>query len=957
MVEQDRETAGTTMCLTVRYVRGHAGEDGVRRMLALAGEDRSAAELEDEQPWSTYEQKIALWEAAAEVLDDPLVSRHIGQSALEHRVGAGLRVLLRTLGSPGRVLSNIAKACPKFSTVATMEALQVGNTGAVVTYELHAHKQPHVLDCECNIGLISVIGPLFGIPPLTVEHPECQVRGAPRCRYEVSWAARSRLPWRNRIGRAHLEEQLSAVTAQLDSLQSTAADLVSSSDVDALLSRIVARAGVAISATRFLLAVRATDDSPLRIHADGYASDEEAERAGHELLALATGGDVTTRIVIDVVSSRRTYGRLAAYYDGHTFFPEERKLLASYARSAAAALDAATALDAARQRGATASALLGLARALADVSSAGQVAQKLAEAMPPVVGSHAGVVLLFDPQEGTLAVRGRYGWSTAVHERLGTLALRASDSEGVERLVTSPTPVFARVEDIADDFVRNAVSMLEVEAVASVPIVQHGELLGLAVAGFREADIPAVLAPVLERTAGVADHAATALQNARLLERISHQALHDPLTSLPNRALFEERVSSALARAGRDGTRPALLFVDLDRFKRINDSLGHEHGDRLLQRIATRLMDAIRAGDEFARVGGDEFAVLLHDVDHASALRLAERIRGLLGEPVDLDGETVVVSASIGVSMFPEDGRTYDELLRRADFAMYDAKAHGRDACRPYLRGTAPGRARLALEAELRRALLEDELSLVFQPEVALRTDEVVALEALIRWNHPVLGRLSPERFLRASEEAGLSLALDVWALRSACRHAQTWREQGATARVAVNVAASNCARRELVDAVAVALSESGLAPEVLELEITETAALDATPEVAEVLGAIREMGVSFALDDFGVGYSLFGRLRDFAVSRVKIDASFVQGPGSHDAIVGAITTMGHGLGLEVAAEGIETAAQLELVARHGCDLAQGFLLARPVEPADVPELLDARLVDAARRRAVEQPA
>lgn len=957
MREQGRETAGTTMCLTVRYVRDRSGEDGVRRMLALAGEQRSAAELEDEQRWSTYEQKIALWEAAATVLDDPLVSRHIGQSALDHRVGAGLRVLLRTLGSPGRVLSNVAKAAPKFSTVATMEALQVATTGAVVTYELHPQKQPHVLDCECNIGLISVIGPLFGMPPLTVEHSECQVHGAPRCRYEVSWSARSRLPWRNRIGRAHLEEQLSAVTAQLESLQSTAADLVSSSDVDSLLSRIVARAGVAVSATRFLLAVRATDDSPLRIHADGYATDEEAERAGHELLTLAAGGDVTSRIVIDVASSRRTYGRLAAFYDGHTFFPEERKLLAAYARSAAAALDAATALEDARQRGATASALLGLARALAEVSSAGQVAQKLAEAMPPVVGSHAGVVLLFDPREEMLAVRGRYGWPSAVHERLATFALRASDSEGVERLVTNPTPVFARVEDIGDEFVRRAVSMLEVEAVASVPIVQHGELLGLAVAGFREADIPAVLAPVLERTAGVADHAATALQNARLLERVSHQALHDPLTLLPNRALFEERVSSALARAGRDGTRPALLFVDLDRFKRINDSLGHEHGDRLLQQIAARLVDSIRAGDEFARVGGDEFAVLLHDVDHDGALHFAERIRSALGEPVDLDGETVVVSASIGVSMFPDDGRTYDELLRRADFAMYDAKARGRDLCRPYLRGTAPGRARLTLEAELRRALLDDELTLVFQPEVDLLRDEVVALEALIRWNHPVLGRLSPERFLRAADEAGLSLAVDVWALRRACRHAQTWREQGATARIAVNVAAANCARRELVDAVAVALSESGLAAEALELEITENAALDATAEVTQVLSAIREMGVSFALDDFGVGYSLFGRLRDFAVSRVKIDASFVQRPDAQDSIVGAIATMCHGLDLEVAAEGIETREQLALVTRHGCDLAQGFLLARPAEPADVPGLLDARLVELAQQRSVEQPA
>jgi diguanylate cyclase (GGDEF)-like protein len=945
------------MCLTIRYVRSKAGDDGVARMLALAGETRTAEELEDEHRWSTYEQKIALWEAAAVVLDDPVVTRHIGESALEHRVGAGLRVLLRTLGSPGLVLSNVAKAGAKFSTVATMQAVDVGRTSATIAYRLNPDKQPHRLDCESNIGLMRVIGPLFGIPPLVVEHTECQVLGAPECRYEVRWNPRRRFGLRTRERQEHLEERLSAVSAQLESLQSTAADLVSSDDLDSVLDRIVARASVAVNAPRYLLAVRPSEDAPLSVHWDGFESETEARRAAARLLETRTAPtDLDDQIVIDVASSRRVYGRLAAFLDGHTFFPEEIRLLDAYARSAAAALDAATALESARRRGATAQALLDLARALSEVSSADLVAQKLADAMPDVVGASGALVLLWDPVEGVLTARGRNGWSDEVDDRVRALAMRPTDSPAVQALVDEPHPVFVRTTEMVDDFLRTVVTSFGVDAVASVPIRQHGELLGLAVAGFHAGEVPASLDPVLERMAGVADHAAVALRNALLLERVQHEARHDRLTGLANRALFEERVSAALARAARDGSTPALLFVDLDRFKRVNDSLGHGHGDELLQDVALRLREATRSGDELARVGGDEFAVLLHDVDRGRALQLAERIRHALTAPVELDGHPVVVSASIGVSLFPEDGRSYEDLLRHADIAMYEAKDHGRDVVREYRPGTtAPGRARITLETELRTALLEDQLDLVFQPEVDLATDRVVALEALVRWDHPSLGRITPDRFLTTVDEAGLSLALDAWVIRAACQAAGRWRSDHPEVRVAVNVCATNCARHELVDAVSVALRETGLDPTALELEITETAALDATPEVMELLHHIREMGVTFALDDFGVGYSLFGRLRDFSVSRVKIDGSFVRSAAASRTMIGAITTMSHGLGLQVVAEGIETADQLALVEHQGCDIGQGFLLSPPASIADAVGLLDRPLAADARRS--RQPA
>ncbi|MGZ4678421.1 MAG: diguanylate cyclase, partial [Acidimicrobiia bacterium] len=391
-----------------------------------------------------------------------------------------------------------------------------------------------------------------------------------------------------------------------------------------------------------------------------------------------------SRLVIDVASARRSYGRLAAYYDGHTFFPQERALFAAYARNAAAALDAATALEKARSQGATASALLKLARTLADVSTPDEVAQRLAELVPAVVGARAAFVLLWNATDRELSVHGLHGWPPHVESRLVRLVLRPPDSAGVTRLVTDPTPTFVHASDVQDGILRATVEGLEVDAVASVPIQQHGELLGLIVAGFDQPDVATVRDPVLERMAGVADHAATALQNGHLLERITHQALHDSLTGLPNRRLFEESVSSSLSRARRDGTSVALLFVDLDEFKQVNDQLGHEHGDRVLEGVADRMRASLRAGDVPARVGGDEFAVLLHDADRETALLLAERFRSAISAPMTVNGRQLRVSASIGIATHPLDGTTYDELLCRSDIAMYVAKANSGDSCRVY---------------------------------------------------------------------------------------------------------------------------------------------------------------------------------------------------------------------------------------------------------------------------------
>jgi diguanylate cyclase (GGDEF)-like protein len=955
MEGSSRETAGATICLIVRYVRGHLGDDGVARLLALAGESRSVAELEDERRWSTYEQKIALFEAAAEVLGDRHITMHMGESALEHQVGAGLRLLLRALGSPRIVLDNVAKACPKFSTVASMETLESDGSHAVIAYWLHEGHEPHRLDCELNIGLLRVVGPLFGLPPLAVDHTECQLLGAERCIYRVSWSRRSRLPWR-RSRRSHLEEQVSALAAQVESLQSTAADLVSSDEIASVLGRIVERAASAVSATRYLLAVRMVDDGPLDVHHDGF-TDSEARNVAAELVAMTLDDTARDgrRIVIDVASARRNYGRLAAFYDEHDFFPHERRLLAAYARAAAAALDAASALEESRRRGATASALLGLASQLADLSAPDEVAARLAEALPPVLGASSAVVMLWDPKREELTVHARSGWTRSASSFLDRLSVRPDDAPGVSEWLAAPQPRML-VRDEVGPFMVRMFDEIEVSAVAVVPIVRSGELLGLVAAGFDHRDI-VDREELLARSVGVADQAATAIQNGRLLEQIRHQALHDALTGLPNRTLFEDHAARALQRAERTDEPVTLVFVDLDRFKRINDGLGHEVGDAILRDVAQRVESCVRAGDIVARVGGDEFTMLLHQVDALSALEVAERTRARLAEPFVLaSGDTVFVSASIGVASYPTDALIYEDLLRNADIAMYRAKGRGRNNTQLYMPTQhVNGPTRLALEAELRHALQDPgdrSLWLAFQPEVELATGRLRAVEALVRWRHPTMGELAPDEFLHLVRDGGLDEALDRWVLHEACRQLQLWEFRGVhIPRVAVNVSASQCSRPELLHTIRTALDEHALGPERLEIEVTEDAALDAEDGTLEVLRDIERCGVVLAIDDFGVGRSTFGFVRDLPIEKLKIDRSFLNRLDDHDrqSIVAAIVAMGDALGLDVLAEGVETVEQLEVLRGLGCRLGQGYLFGRPVPAEAVPDLVGRSLFEGER--------
>jgi diguanylate cyclase (GGDEF)-like protein/PAS domain S-box-containing protein len=433
--------------------------------------------------------------------------------------------------------------------------------------------------------------------------------------------------------------------------------------------------------------------------------------------------------------------------------------------------------------------------------------------------------------------------------------------------------------------------------------------------------------------------------------QLVHNALHDPLTDLPNRTLFLDRLELAMRRSERRGeARFAVLFIDLDRFKRINDSLGHTLGDELLKAIATRLRKCVRPADTVARLGGDEFALLVEELsDEAQASRIALRIHQDLEHPFELEGHEVFSSASIGITLWSDSYSQPEELLRDADTAMYRAKSDGRSrhtVFQPAMHQRAM--SQLKIEGELHGAVRRQELELFYQPIIELASGRMVGAEALLRWQHPELGLLSPDAFLPAAEETGIMPQIGAWVLGEACRQLRTWQQTftaAADLKVYINLHALQFAQRALAAEIARVLTETGLEPASLGLEIVESALLGETEAAHETLRELRALGLNLCIDDFGTGYSSLSYLHRFPVTTLKIDRSFVSTirGGSEAAIVGSVTSLAHSLGFDVVAEGVETELQLETVRRLGCDFAQGFLFSRPVDRLATAALLAAR--------------
>ena len=781
---------------------------------------------------------------------------------------------------------------------------------------------------------------------------------------------------------AELREQLDRMSVLVEGAFATSLELLDD-DVETLLAQIAARADAVVAAHRYLLMVRVRPGTPIQLHHRGLEAGE-AQRLAADLWRDHPGESNGSYLVVDIVSSRRRYGRLVEFPPPDAAVsPWETRILNLYAEYAATALDIFSVLTDAKRSDATARTLLSFSESLSRVTTLAELVQLLADTVPGVTNCDQSTVYLWDADTEQLLPRARtkgleaeglyQGPIVPIHSRqipgptdVGSLAggppsvlprrdeplsIR-TDTTLVERMVQE-RQVMVLDPSTDDPYLRAILERSGTAASVVAPLFAAGEFLGVIAANFgTSTPITSINDPDLhERLSGLADQAATALQNLELLEKVSHMAWHDALTGLPNRRLFEDRVEQELVRSRRVGEPVCMFFVDLDHFKTVNDTLGHSAGDDLIRQVSQRLVDTVRSQDTVARVGGDEFAILLPGLaDQLAIDQLAQRSLEALAAPFVVFGEEVETSGSIGIAMAPDHGDSYDELLSRADEAMYRAKDRGRNAFQMYsgsLVNSTRGRLAVSeetLHADLVHALEHDEFFLLYQPYIDLRTGQVVGVEALIRWNHPTFGLLEPASFISMAERTDVIVALDSWVLDQTCRQARAWLDEGLPPlRVSVNLASRDLSNPELFDNIHRALMETGIDPSLLELEITERVVLDTVGPARATIERLRRLGVRFTIDDFGTGNSSLNRIGAFPVSTLKIDQSFVQvlGPDAdNNSLVSAIISMAARLGLDCVAEGVETSVQSRVLLQRGCTTAQGYFFSPPLPAKDIRTMM-----------------
>ena len=675
--ETDRGDHFSCSMSAVLLARVHefGGSDAVAEVLRLAGSGRTPEYLCDITNWIDYDEAVALWRAGALVTHHPQFARAVGEDTARRLRGSQVASMLRSLGSPENVYRAIATSSAKFSTVTMLDIAGAG-PGFADVVAVAAGGFPRSPDhCAWTCGLLACGTVLFGLDPAVVEHEECQAMGAPRCLYRVRWDTEAEASDGAPEQITALQHQLDAMTERLHSVFAAASDLIAADDLDDVLARITARAALEIRAIRYLLAVQVEPTGELHCHHKGFEQEGVAEYVD-ELLHRRPSTHPDSWLVVPVRSNRREYGRLLALRSaGQKFLAHERELFEVYAHYAATALDGASALMEAKQRSEQSSALLSLARALAAAGTSREVAARLADAVPLVVDCDRVGVCLWNAAHGVLVrravttTRGPVDAEDTVWDPIpGTRLHRMIKDLNPEPLFVDPS--------IDDPQLLEMLRVLGLAATILVPLVSADSFLGLlTVSVFDHPERLKLTPDLLDRLSGVGAQATTALQNGRLVDEMTHQAMHDQLTGLANRLQFTDQLRGALSRAREDVHPVTLLYMDLDGFKPVNDEFGHDVGDRLLVAVAKRLASCTRAEDTVARLGGDEFAVLIDSqTAPADAEEVSDRLAAALTRPFMIDGHQLHLGVSIGRAVFPIDADDADGLLRCADAAMFGVK-------------------------------------------------------------------------------------------------------------------------------------------------------------------------------------------------------------------------------------------------------------------------------------------
>ena len=982
--------SGAVVAVLMGRVRAQGGDIGVAQALALAGDDRPFSTLADLNSWTTPSEAVALFNAAALVTEDGLIGIHVGEELLYRSDGTDFVSRLWALGSPEAALKHVSALIGHFETESEAVALEVAADHALIQLSPRSARTRHAHLCEMTRGLLTQVPALYGLGPAVVSETECAARGGRFCLYALSWEDPADREWTDpapespdgatlprvvgvggTAGRqddpeagpppldpaysadrsvAELRGEVDRMRVLLEGAFDTAAELLRD-DPQSLLTQIAAGADAVVSADRYLLMVRVRPEAPLQLHFRGLDA-EEAQRVAAELWREHPDDDDGSRLIVDITTPQRLYGRLAVIRPPEKTHPSsESKSLRLYAEYAAITLDVFGALTDATQSDATTRTLLAFSEAVSRVTTPAELVTVVANAVPTVTDCDHATVYLRAPEGGRLLLAAASEGREVHPEGVDEQATISPDAATVEEMARR-RQVLVLDASTEDPMLRTLLEQSQATVAVLAPLVANGELLGVITANFdHDAPVTVRHAGLHERLSGVADQAATALQNLALLEKVSHMAWHDALTGLPNRRLFEDRVEQELVRSRRVGEPVCMFFVDLDHFKTVNDTLGHAAGDDLIRQVSQRLVDTVRRQDTVARVGGDEFAILLPGLsDQLSIDELAQRSLEAMSTPFDVFGEEVATSASIGIAMAPDHGDSYDELLSQADEAMYRAKSLGRNAFQMYSGSVVnSSRGRLAvddstLKADLIHALDHDEFLLLYQPYIDLRTTRVVGVEALIRWNHPTLGLLEPSSFISLAERSAIIVALDSWVLEQGCRQLRTWLDRGLRPlHLSVNLASRDLSDPELFDNISRTLTETGIDPSLLELEITERVVLDRFGPAKENIERLRRLGVRFTIDDFGTGNSSLSRIGSFPVSTLKIDQSFVQvlGPdGDNNSLVSAIISMADRLGLACVAEGVEPSLQSRMLLQRGCTTAQGYFFSPPLPARDIEQMM-----------------